>query len=98
MNSNPSPRDNNGSFSRDSGNSNSNSMSNSTSNSRGDGWRGSGLNLSSDLVCQSTVSGSVLAARTAIDNVLRYDKSVFLSVHGVVKKSPQYQSAPEILK
>lgn len=75
--------------------SNSNS---SNSNLKAEGWRGSSSNLASDVSNQSSVSGSVLAARTAIDKVLRYDKSTFLAVYGTVKKLPEYQEAPGILK
>ena len=75
------------------------SNSNSNSNLKAEGWRGSSSNLTSDNVSnQSSVSGSVLAARTAIDKVLRYDKSTFLAVYGTVKKLPEYQEAPGILK
>lgn len=70
----------------------------SNSNLKAEGWRGSSSNLASDVSNQSTVSGSVLAARTAIDKVLRYDKSTFLAVYGTVKKLPEYQEAPGILK
>ena len=76
----------------------SNSNSNSNSNLKAEGWRGSSSNLTSDVSNQSSVSGSVLAARTAIDKVLRYDKSTFLAVYGTVKKLPEYQEAPGILK
>jgi hypothetical protein len=75
-----------------------NNSSNSNSNLKAEGWRGSSSNLASDVSNQSSVSGSVLAARTAIDKVLRYDKSTFLAVYGTVKKLPEYQEAPGILK
>jgi hypothetical protein len=75
-----------------------NNSNSSNSNLKAEGWRGSSSNLASDVSNQSSVSGSVLAARTAIDKVLRYDKSTFLAVYGTVKKLPEYQEAPGILK
>ena len=73
---------------------------NNNGNNRGEGWRGNSSTSSSDLlsITQSSVAGSVLAARTLVDKVLRYDKSVFLSVHAGIKKSGEQTEAQDILK
>ena len=70
-------------------------------NGRGEGWRGSSVNNSSNdltTINQSSVSGVALTARTAVDRVLRYDKSVFLSVHSAIKKAGEQTQASDILK
>ena len=70
-------------------------------NGKGEGWRGSSVNNSSNdltTINQSSVSGVALTARTAIDRVLRYDKSVFLSVHSAIKKAGEQTQALDILK
>ena len=70
-------------------------------NGKGEGWRGSSVNNSTNdltTINQSSVSGVALTARTAIDRVLRYDKSVFLSVHSAIKKAGEQTQALDILK
>ena len=71
------------------------------SNTKGEGWRGGSVsNSTNDLttINQSSVSGPALTARTAIDRVLRYDKSVFLNVLSMIKRAGEQQHAPDILK